>query len=149
MTNATEALRSEPKGIGGWLILPTLGTLISPLHVLRGITEIVPAFERDLPTELQIYLIAEIIFNSCMIIGSIVAAVLLFKHKRSFPSLFITMLIVSFVGSLVDACIAVAIFEAQLGPDDYRHLGRGLIGLLIWAPYMAKSKRVRNTFVES
>ena len=149
MTNATEALHTEPKGIGGWLIFPTLGTLISPLLVLRVVTELAPAFERDLPTGLQIFLIAEIIFNSCMIIGWIVAAVLLFKHKRSFPSLFITMLIVSFVGPLVDALIAVSIFEAQLAPDDYRSLSRGLVSLLIWAPYMAKSKRVRNTFIES
>ena len=149
VTNATDALHTEPKGIGGWLILPMLETLLSPLLALRGIVEIVSAFERDLTPGLKILLIFEIIFNLCLIIGWIVAAVQLFKHKRSFPSLFITMLILSFAGPLVDAFIAVWIFEVQLGPDDYRYLGRGLISLLIWAPYMAKSKRVRNTFIVS
>ena len=149
VTNATDALHTEPKGIGGWLILPMLETLLSPLLALRGIVEIVSAFERDLTPGLKILLIFEIIFNLCLIIGWIVVAVRLFKHKRSFPSLFITMLILSFAGPLVDAFIAVWIFEVQLGPDDYRYLGRGLISLLIWAPYMAKSKRVRNTFIVS
>lgn len=149
MTNATGALHTEPKGIGGWLILPMLGTLTSPLFVLHGIVEIVPALERDITTGLRILLISEIIFNSCLVVGWVVAAVWLFKHKRSFPSLFITMLVVSMAGMLVDALIAVSIFEAQLAPDDYRSVARGLVSLLIWAPYMAKSKRVRNTFIES
>lgn len=148
VTNA-DAPHTEPKGIGGWLILPMLGTLISPLLAIRGIVEIVAAFERDLTTGLKILLISEIVFNLCLVIGWVVAAVWLFKHKRSFPSLFITMLTVSFAGALVDAAIAVWIFEVQLGPEDYRYLARGLIALLIWAPYMAKSKRVRNTFIVS
>lgn len=149
MTNATDTLHTEPKGIGGWLILPTLGTLISPLVALYGVVEIAPAFDRDLPPGLQIFLISEIIFNLCQMAGWIVAAVWLFKHKRSFPSLFITMLMFSMAGILVDASIAVSIFDARLGPEDYRNLGRGIVSLLIWAPYMVKSKRVRNTFIVS
>jgi Protein of unknown function (DUF2569) len=149
LTNATDTLHTEPKGIGGWLILPTLGALISPLVALYGVVEIAPAFERDLTPGLQIFLISEIIFNLGLMAGWIVAAVWLFKHKRSFPSLFITMLMFSMAGMLVDASIAVWIFGANLGPDDYKALSRGLVSLLIWAPYMAKSKRVRNTFIVS
>jgi hypothetical protein len=148
VANATGAPHTEPKGIGGWLILPMLGVLISPLLALRGIVEIVPAFERDLTTGLRILLVSEIVFNLCLMIGWVVAAVWLFKHKRAFPPLFITMLVLSFAGPLVDAVIAVWIFEVQLGLDDYMYLGRGLLALLILAPYMARSKRVRNTFVE-
>jgi hypothetical protein len=146
--NTTAAQRTEPKGIGGWLILPMLGILISPLLALRGIGEIVPAFERDLTTGLKILLVSEIAFNLCLMVGWVVAAVWFFKHKRAFPLLFITMLVLSFAGPLVDAVIAVWIFEVQLGPDDYIYLGRGLLALLILAPYMVRSKRVRNTFVE-
>ena len=149
VTNATGILHTEPKGIGGWLIFPMLGTLISPLFALHGVVEIAPAFERDLTPALQIFLISEIIFNVCLMVGWIVAAIWLFKHKRSFPSLFITMLLFSMAGMLVNASIAVWVFEAKLGPEDYKTLSRGLVSLLIWAPYMAKSKRVRNTFIEN
>jgi Protein of unknown function (DUF2569) len=149
MTNSAITLHTEPRGIGGWLILPMLGTIVSPLFALLAIVETIPAFENELPSGLQAFVIGEILFNFGLMVGWIVAAVRLFKHKRSFPSLFITMLVVSFVGSLVDAGIATSVYGTQLGTDDYRTLVRGLVSLLIWAPYMAKSKRVRNTFVES
>jgi Protein of unknown function (DUF2569) len=149
VTNATDSLPTESKGIGGWLILPMLWTLLSPMLAIRGIVEIVSAFDRDLTSGLKILLISEIIFNLCLMIGWIVTAVQLFKHKRSFPSLFITMLIVSFAGPLVDAFVAVWIFEVQLGASDYGYLGLGLIIMLIGTPYMTRSKRIRNTFIAS
>ena len=149
MTNATDSLPTEPKGIGGWLILPMLWTLLSPMLAVRGIMEIVSAFDRDLTTGLKILLTAEIIFNLCLVIGWIFTAVWLFKHKRSFPLLFITMLVVSFAGPLVDACVAIWIFEVQLGASDYRYLGLGLVIMLIGTHYVTRSKRVRNTFIVS
>jgi hypothetical protein len=149
VTNATDSLPTEPKGLGGWLILPMLWTLLSPMLAIRGIVEIVSAFDRDLTSGLKILLISEVIFNLCLVIGWIVTAVLLFKHKRSFPSLFITMLIVSFAGPLVDAFVAIWIFEVQLGTNDYGYLGLGLTIMLVGIPYMTRSKRVRNTFIES
>ena len=126
-----------------------LWTLLSPMLAIRGIVEIVSAFDGDLTSGLKILLVSEIAFNLCLIVGWIVTAVLLFKHKRSFPLLFITMLIVSFAGPLVDALVAVWIFEVQLRPADYGYLGLGLIIVLIGAPYMTRSKRVRNTFIVS
>jgi hypothetical protein len=149
VTNATDSVPTEPKGIGGWLILPMLWTLFSPMLAIRGIVEIVSAFDGDLTSGLKILLISECIFNLCLVIGWIVAAVQLFKHKRSFPSLFITMTIVSFAGPLVDAFVAIWIFEVQLRPSDYGYLGLGLTIILIGTPYMARSKRVRNTFIVS
>jgi hypothetical protein len=149
MTNAAGALQTEPNGIGGWLIFPMLGTVVAPLFALQAIVETVLVFERDLTPELRLFVASEIVFNLCLMAGWIVAAVRLFKHKRSFPSLFVTMLIVSVVGMLADGLVATSIFGIQPEPDYYRSLVRSLISLLIWAPYMAKSKRVRNTFIVS
>jgi hypothetical protein len=149
VTNAADSPPTEPKGIGGWLILPMLWTLLSPLLAIRGIVEIVSAFDKDFTSGLKILLVSEIAFNLCLIVGWIATAVLLFKHNRSFPLLFITMLVVSFAGPLVDAFVAVWIFEVQLRPADYGYLGLGPFILLIGAPYMTRSKRVRNTFIVS
>jgi Protein of unknown function (DUF2569) len=49
---------------------------------------------------------------------------------------------------LADAIIGVWAYAVEIGPEDYRDLARNVIALLIWTPYMAKSKRVRNTFIE-
>src|SRR5215467_5090406 len=142
MTNSATTLYAEPKGIGGWLVLPMLGTIVSPLVALWGILQTIPLFEIELPPGLQAFVIAEIIFHFGLMVGWIVAAIWLFKHKRSFPSLFITMLMVTFGGALVDAAIGTSVFGTPLTAEDYRTLARGLVDLLIWVPYMAKSKRV-------
>jgi uncharacterized protein DUF2569 len=149
VTNATDSRPNRLRGIGGWLILPMLWTLLSPMLATRGIVEIASAFDKDFTSALKILLISEIVFNLCLIVGWIVTAVQLFKHKRSFPLLFITMLIVSFAGPLVDAFVAVWIFEVQLRPADYGYLGLGLAIMLVGTPYMTRSKRVRNTFIVS
>jgi len=148
VSDTATASPPEPKGIGGWLILPMLTTLVSPLLILRSILETFPSLETELSSGLRVFLIGEIAFNGALIIGWIFTAVQLFRHRRSFPKLFIAMLVVGFVGLLVDALIGVSVYAVQLGPDDYRDLGRSVIALLIWAPYMAQSKRVRNTFIE-
>jgi Protein of unknown function (DUF2569) len=117
MTNTAGALHTEPKGIGGWLIFPMLGTVIAPLFALQAIVETILVFERDLTPELRLFVASEIVFNLRLMAGWIVAAVRLFKHKRSFPSLFVTMLIVSVVGMFVDGLVATSIFGIQPEPD--------------------------------
>jgi hypothetical protein len=148
MTDAGATLPTEPKGIGGWLILPMLTTLVSPLLILRTIVETFPALETELSSGLRAFVIGEIVFNLALIVGWFFVAVQLFRHRRSFPGLFIAMLAVGFAGLLADAIIGVWAYAVEIGPEDYRDLARNVIALLIWTPYMAKSKRVRNTFIE-
>jgi Protein of unknown function (DUF2569) len=92
MTDAGATLPTEPKGIGGWLILPMLTTLVSPLLILRTIVETFPALETELSSGLRAFVIGEIVFNLALIVGWIFVAVQLFRHRRSFPGLFIAML---------------------------------------------------------
>jgi len=148
LSNTTTALYVEPKGIGGWLVLPVLFVLFAPLIVLLGITQIVAAFEENLPLSLQICAIVDIVLRLGIVLGWVVAAVRLFKHKRSFPLLFIRLLLASFVILLLEA-VAGVMYGVRLDDESYRDIVRALAALLIWVPYMAKSKRVRNTFIEN
>ena len=78
--------RSKPRGIGGWLIFPMLITLTNPLLVLKDLVQmLVPLDIRDMTSGDRILLISTIIFMLFLMIAWIVAAILLFKHKRSFP----------------------------------------------------------------
>ena len=79
-------------------------------------------------------------------IAWIVAAILLFKHKRPFPNFFIVLLLIQCLGNSIIMVIAVGVFNTTPVAEDYRDLIGPFIVLAIWAPYMTKSKRVRNTF---
>src|SRR5262249_23630144 len=98
---------------------------------------------------LRAFVIGEGVFNLGLIAGWIVSAIWLFRRKRSFPRLFIAMLVISLVGQLADSLVALSAYDMPLGPEDYRAWIRSFINLVIWAPYMVKSKRVHNTFTES
>jgi hypothetical protein len=138
--------RSEPSGIGGWLIFPMLNTVVSPLSSLMGIVEILPLLGNDMPSGVGITLISKLIFSLFMMIAWIVAAIHLFKHKRSFPSFFIVLLLIELLGGLIIVVITVGVFNAAPMAGDHTDLVDSFLALIIFGPYMARSKRVRNTF---
>ena len=149
MTDAA-TVPQEPKGIGGWLILPMLGTIISPLLTMAGLAESIDAFVKygDKQTATwKYFVIGEIIFMLAIIAGWIVAAFKLFQHKRIYPSLFVFMLASTLVYNLADTVVVAAMFNQPFDPTAVRDIARPLISLIIWGPYMYLSKRVKNTFV--
>lgn len=34
----------KPTGIGGWLVLPAIGLVLTPLVLLKGLVELLPVF---------------------------------------------------------------------------------------------------------
>jgi hypothetical protein len=138
-----------PKGIGGWLILPLIGTLLSPLVTAYGAFQgAVVLLNNSVSTGLAIFIVVEFAYNCGVIIAWIFAAVLLFRHKRLYPRLFVALLVITFIGTVLDLAVAAAVFDIPLDSSDVRSVGRSLVGLAIWGPYMYQSKRVQNTFVE-
>ena len=104
MTDASTT-QAEPQGIGGWLIFPMLATIISPLLSAIGLFQNVDALVkyRHAQTAVWSYLvIGEIVFTLAIIAGWIFAAVMLFKHKRIFPALFVFTLGAVLVLNLAD-----------------------------------------------
>jgi hypothetical protein len=136
-----------PKGIGGWLILPAIGTVISPFVMAYWTFETATALSGPLTTGLKIFISIEALFNLGLTIAWIVAIFMLFKHKRSYPRLFVTILAVTLVGTVLDLVLAVTSFNADIDANDIKGLARSVIGLAVWGPYMFISKRVKNTFV--
>jgi hypothetical protein len=136
-----------PKGIGGWLILPTIGTVVSPFAMAFWTYQTATALDRSLSTGLNAFITLEALFNFALTIAWIVAIVALFKHKRIYPKLFVTILVVTLVGTVLDLIVAASFFNLPVDAGDVRGLARSVIGLAIWGPYMYKSKRVQNTFV--
>jgi Protein of unknown function (DUF2569) len=149
MTDASTT-QAEPQGIGGWLVLPMLGTIISPLVSAIGLFQNIDALVkyRDVQTAVWSYVvIGEIVFTLAIIAGWIFAAVMLFKHKRIFPALFVFMLGAVLVLNLADIVAVKAILNQDPDAQSIRDVIRPFVSLVIWGPYMYLSKRVKNTFV--
>src|SRR5262245_49124088 len=104
------AAQPELRGIGGWLVIPVLWTIAGPLlsgyGAFQGIEALVTHAHRQSAIWRYI-VIGETIAALAMTIATIVALVLLFKYKRSYPIVFTSLLVAAFVISLGDA-IAVS-----------------------------------------
>jgi len=139
---------AEPKGIDGWLILPVIITLLSPLtNAYAAFQDVVVLLNASLPTALAVFIVVELLYNFGLMTAWIFAAVLLFRHKRFYPRLFVALLVITLIGIVLDLAVATTAFDVTIDSSDIRSAGRSAILLAIWGPYMHKSVRVKNTFV--
>ena len=157
-----ELVDRGPVGIGGWLILPLIGLIFTPIAAVvslwtqylpiftQGIYERLtdPAFQNYHPLwgpALILELIAQIIFAA----GSIWALVLLFRKSQLFPSVMIAFYALNVAYLAADTWLAsqIPMLRAMNLGEIGGRLVIGLIAAAIWIPYMRISKRVKNTFV--
>jgi hypothetical protein len=155
---ATQPATTGPVGIGGWLILPLLGLVATPLiqiFNLLGSGDTLMVAE-SLGGARQALIIAELIGNVLIfLILPLVCLVLLSQKKRTFPRVYVTYAVVSAIFFFLDLFLGYVMFAEvyQSGQAEFfdRDTIRGIVGavagLAIWTPYMLNSVRVKNTFV--
>jgi hypothetical protein len=149
MTDASAA-RPEPHGIGGWLILPMLGTFISLTLSAYGVFQSIDVLTRyghKQSAAWNYIVIGEAIFSFAMVVGWTVAVITLFQHKRIFPSLFVFLLAATFALSLADVIVVSQVLNQKIDSASIRDVTRPFLSLIIWGPYMYMSRRVKNTFI--
>ncbi|MGA2219423.1 MAG: DUF2569 family protein [Terracidiphilus sp.] len=146
---------NDLNGIGGWLILPTIGLVIGPFRLLSTIINL------NIPylygSQHQVYLsshlgsatllLFELASNTIFIIFLIYLNFLLFAKKKAFPTYMIICLIARFCVVLLDTLAAQALHPTANLTTAYWTLVGGLLGLLTWIPYFRLSRRVKATFV--
>ncbi len=159
MTSTTE----EPKGLGGWLILPALGLIVLPIRIgFMLYSDFLPIFQEgywevltDPASESYHHLwapliIVETIGNGFFILFDLVLIFLFFTKSHRFPLLFIIFLasnLLFVVGDFFMADLIPAIAE-QEDEDSFKEMTRSIVNTAIWIPYFLVSKRVKNTFVK-
>ncbi len=124
------------KGIGGWLIFPTIGLFLgiilgSVLFVLFGLVIFVTG-------EIGILNLSYLIYSLFIVGGSIYLLTLEFKKRKTFPS---RMILFSWIS--VGFTILISIIEW-----DDSGLGVQIFSTIIWTMYFLSSERVKNTFVK-
>jgi uncharacterized protein DUF2569 len=146
--------------IGGWLLLLGLALTSSPVSLayygLPGIKTIASTSAwRALTTAgLASYrpalagaLVGEILCRLALIAYALALNVLFWKKKRRFP-FHGKVYFFSLLGYLVAEAIGTRYFATSARADNSVVLVvRGLVTLLIWVPYLTRSRRVAETFV--
>lgn len=150
-----------PEGIGGWLILMTIGlvvTVLSNLLIVATTTRMLgngnwaefttpgAAYYHPLMGPLLMF---ELIGNSAFALSALVMLVLLFTKSRWFPRGMIAMYVASvlFLGADLFIGMQVPAVAQEIGAS-VTALVRAIFAAAIWIPYLLVSKRVRNTFVD-
>jgi hypothetical protein len=143
-------------GISGWLLLPMLGLIGTPLILLGGIIKNINAF---FTTAMPDYLylpgaaVVEIVLSLALLAFDIALLVFFFQKRRFVPRLYIAFLITMLAVNLL--MLPVIVWVGQAEGLDLREaarsygtgFGRNLIVCAIWIPYFCVSKRVKATFV--
>lgn len=157
MTETTAEVRAPagPVGLGGWLILPLLGLFASPLFGMAqmsayaNITEAWPYLTAGQAS----FVVTEVAVNVVLLfVAPVVLLVFAFKRLQMFPGWYIIWIAISPLVQIGDALVAYSMFPETLAgaafdKETMRAIVRSIIGAAIWIPYMMRSERVANTFV--
>ena len=153
-----------PSGIGGWLVLPLIGLIVTPIRVGLGVvTDLLPALQPEVWSGLTVpgsaayhplwapAILFEVGANVVLIAFSLALLWLFLRKSARVPSLmvfwFLTIVGVQIVDlMLISQIPAVA---EQGNAQSLGELARSVLGAAIWIPYFLRSRRVRNTFVRT
>ncbi|MFS4468678.1 DUF3857 domain-containing protein [Maribacter sp. 2210JD10-5] len=146
----------ETQSIGGWMVLPAIGLVLTPFYLLFQLFSaeyynkaIWSGFENagyENAEILNIYLGFELIANIAFLVFSVLLNVLFFNKRTSVP-----IMMVYFYSINLGLILLGSFVMNQFGIDDptfFKDLSKGLIGAVIWIPYFLNSERVKNTFVK-
>jgi len=141
-------------GIGGWLMLLAIGQALSPLRTLADMANSVEGYQQlmVLPNgPLAVY--GEVALNLAFLVLQLVVLVSMLRRSRRFPQLFLfqwfaipvvfildTIWIASILGVSVNQVLAGDALVAPIA---------SFVVTGIWAAYVYKSIRVRNTFTRA
>nr|WP_299338580.1 DUF3857 domain-containing protein [Allomuricauda sp.] len=152
--------RHEGLSIGGWLVLPAIGLVLSPFVMLfqivnlgyfdAGIWSVFEDSGYEGAPLMTLFLFVEFVFNLCLFMYVILLIILFFKRRSSFPNLVIAFYALNFLFPLFDLIGYSLIFPDELqdsNMDTYKEMGKGIVSAAIWIPYFLISDRVKNTFV--
>ena len=149
-------------GLGGWLILVGIGVVFTPVRILAELGKnYLPMFS-DGSYEIlttpgtefyhpfwSTYLWGEIAFNILICFASLFLIFLFFSKRKLFPKFYIWLVVGSLAFIIIDAMLIKVVMpnEPIFDAETLQEIGRIIVVVLIWVPYMLISKRVKVTFV--
>ena len=132
----------DPVGIGGWLLLPAIGLIVSPFlsaFIIFGMFFVLSA-------GFNVIILLAIIVDIVFLVWMIEIAWLFFHKDPEVPDALIAFFVLRFVVVIGFAVLAWLHTGVSLAYSDViRMIIQGLL-CIIWVSYFLRSVRVRNTF---
>jgi hypothetical protein len=141
------AEKQEALAIGGWLVLPAIALILSPIITISGFVISFVLMENTVDAGLLDHLYFASSIDVGILIFVIFAATRFFKKKANTPTVMIAFLIFQVLVLAVCSVIFLFAEAGTLVSSFIREFALALIAAIIWIPYFKVSKRVKETFV--
>jgi len=147
-----------PEGIAGWLLLPALGTLVTPFLLAYALFNWRNAFDAGWWATLgseqdavlahwgKIGMFFFLLLGYALLLLSAFLLYLLFKKRRNFPAGYLALLWMAVLWGVISHGSFAALGLKGSGTVGWIRLVLDAISAGIWTAYMMRSERVRATF---
>ena len=145
MTSAATPPAYAGRSIGGWLILPAIGLIVTPLLQAAGIILVLCMLGSGILARAAggtAYVGMAIVLSLGLIALDLCAAVAFFAKKRHAPKWMIALLCVGLLNIPMEIW-GNMVFDTT----DVKGIVRPIAAASIWIPYFLMSERVKATFV--
>lgn len=142
----------QPEGIGGWLVLPAIWLVLGPIGLVWGIFS-TAALAPMLAELLKHDPMKDGKFLAIMVLDGILAlftasvAFLFFRRSSWTRPFFQALLVTNLVAIAVEATLTADVMSIEISDAiPVRNAVQAAIAAAFFIPYMAISKRAKNTF---
>jgi uncharacterized membrane protein YeaQ/YmgE (transglycosylase-associated protein family) len=156
-TGNLSAMPREPRGIGGWLLLPALGLTLAPFTIgyrlCRDLLLLKPEIWSSLTQSSSAaydpawrsLIIFEVAAHVALFAGTLWLLWLFFHKSERVPNLMVTWIMLIMGVRVADLLLSMQI-PAVASQSGGESLVPSILGAVIWIAYWTKAKRVKNTF---
>jgi hypothetical protein len=147
-----------PRGIAGWLYVFAGVIAAAPFFVawraLRNAQSAVAIMGTDEPWRSAFWILLEFVVTMIVLAGSLIVAWLFFSKKKALPQAFVWFTMAALLASGVSFVTGAVLLASEIDSNvlpfelvNWRAPIAGALWAVISIPYMMKSRRVRNTFI--
>ncbi|RWC55164.1 DUF2569 family protein [Mesorhizobium sp.] len=141
-------------GFGGWLMLLAIGQTLSPLRTLADFANTADGYQQLMTlTNGPLAVYGEVALNLAFLALQLVVLVSMLRRSHRFPQLFLLQWLAIPVVFVLDtiwvaSVLGVPVSKVVAGDALVAPIA-SFVGTGIWAAYVYKSVRVRNTFTRA
>ena len=148
------SLPHDPRGLGGWLVLPLIGTVTAPIALMVAAASYFTKLDEmgavlDAESGFGVwrqYYVAGTFGNTLMLIPSVMLIVLMFQKRTGFPFYFSVILGIEIISLTFLFSLEQRIEDIE-DPAKGTDALRSFMQLMVWGSYMLNSQRVKATFI--